>query len=83
MRKLIAAIALAALLALPNLAQAKFETGGGGGSGGSGGSASACADQVLDMELSANELSANEQIMADAWKSHMHARKAAAFEGTD
>ena len=35
------------------------------------------------MELSANELSANEQIMADAWKSHMHARKAAAFEGTD
>ena len=65
MRKLIAAMALAALLALPSLAQAKYEEGGGGGSP-SG--ASACANQVLD-------LSANEQIKADAWKSHFYARK--------
>jgi hypothetical protein len=82
MRKLIAAIALAALLALPSLAHAKYEAGQGGGSGRPDGS-SACVNQVLDMELSANELSANEQIMADAWKSHFHARKAAALEGTD
>ena len=80
MRKVIAATALAALLALPGLAQAKYEAGEGGGRPNG---PSACANQVLDMELSANELSANEQIMADAWKSHMHARKAAAFEGTD
>ena len=69
MRKVIAATALAALLALPGLAQAKYEAGQGGGSGGSSGGNSACANQVLDMELSANELSANEQIIADVWKS--------------
>ena len=80
MRKVIAATALAALLALPSLAQAKYEEGG---SGGSPSGASACADQVLDMELSANELSANERIMADAWKGHLRSRKAAALEGTD
>jgi hypothetical protein len=80
MRKLTAAIALAALLALPGLAQAKYEAGGGGGRPGG---ATACANQVLDMELEADELSANERIMADAWKSHFHARKAAALEGTD
>ena len=37
--------------------------------GGRPDSPSACANQVLDMELSANEF-ANEQIMADAWKGH-------------
>ncbi len=80
MRKLIPAIALAALLALPSLAQAKYEAGGGGGSPGS---PSACANQVLGTSFENDELSANEQIMADAWKSHIHARKAAALEGTD
>jgi len=65
MRKLMAAVALAALLALPSLAHAKYEAGGGGGTPGD---AVACANQVLD-------LSANEQIKADAWKSHFHARK--------
>ena len=75
MRKVIAATALAAVLALPGLAQAKYEAGQGGGSGGSSGSASACANQVLDMELSNDELSANKQIKADAWKSHFYARK--------
>jgi hypothetical protein len=81
-RKLIAAAALAALMALPGLAQAKYEAGQGGGSGRPDGS-SACANQVLDMALSADELSANERIMADAWKSDLHARKAAALEGID
>jgi len=65
MRKVIAATALAALLAVPGLAQAKYEAGQGGGSGGSSGSPSACAD----------ELSANEQIKAEAWKSHFYVRK--------
>jgi hypothetical protein len=78
MRKVIAATAVAALLALPGLAQAKYEAGQGGGRPNG---PTACANQVLDMELSADDLSANEQIMADAWKSHMHARKAAALEG--
>ena len=44
---------------------------------------SACGAEVLDMALSADELSANERIMADAWRSHLHARKAAALEGVD
>ncbi len=82
MRKVIAAIALAALLALPGLAHAKYEPGQGGGGGRPDGS-SACANQVLGTSFENDELSANEQIMADAWKSHIHARKAAAFEGTD
>ena len=42
-----------------------------------------CSTQVLDTSFENDELSANEQIMADAWKSHIHARKAAALEGTD
>ena len=94
MRKLVAAITVAALLALPSTALAKYEMGGGGGSG----------TEVLDSaisndELSADEriiadawksliragltdeLSANERIIADAWKSHLHFRKAAAFVG--
>jgi hypothetical protein len=36
---------------------------------------------VLDTTFDNDELSANERIMADAWKSHLHARKAAALEG--
>jgi len=65
MRKLIAPITLAALLALPGLAQAKFDANGGGGSG----DPSACGTQVLGKSVSTDELSANERIIADAWKS--------------
>lgn len=78
MRRLIAAMALAALLALPGLAQAKYDAGGGGGNPGG---PTACGTQILSTSLSTDELSANERIMADAWRSHLHARKAAALEG--
>ncbi len=36
---------------------------------------------VLGTTFDNDEVSANERIMADAWKSHLHARKAAALEG--
>ncbi|HEU4917120.1 MAG TPA: hypothetical protein VFV13_11210 [Acidimicrobiia bacterium] len=63
-KRTIAALALAALLALPGTATAKYIREGGGGSGNN-----------------PRELSANEQIMADAGKSALHSQKAEAFEG--
>jgi len=68
MRKLIAAITVAALLALPGLAQAKYDANGGVGSGRPA-DPSACGTQVLSTSLSTDELSANERIIADTWKS--------------
>ena len=44
------------------------------------GSAGSC-QLVLGKTITPDELSANEKIVADAWKSHIHARKAAALEG--
>jgi hypothetical protein len=80
-KRTIAAISLAGALLVPNVAMAKYEAGGGSGSGNNPGVA--CGAQVLDVAFSNDELSANERIMADAWKSHLHARKARALEGVD
>jgi hypothetical protein len=42
-----------------------------------------CTPAILGKAITNDALSANERIMADAWKSHLHARKAAALEGLD
>jgi hypothetical protein len=60
---------------------AKYDASGGGGDGTSLGDA--CGAQVLDVAYSNDEMSANERIMADAWKSHLHARKARALQGLE
>jgi hypothetical protein len=80
-KRTIAAIALAGALLLPSAAMAKYDASGGGGSGPNPGTA--CGAQVLDVAFTNDEVSANERIMADAWKSHLHARKARALEGLD
>jgi hypothetical protein len=80
-KRTIAAIALAGALLLPSAAMAKYDASGGGGDGTS--LRDACGAQVLDVAYSNDEMSANERIMADAWKSHLHARKARALQGLE
>ncbi len=81
-KRTIGTIALLAALALPGTALAKYDANGGGGSGTSAATGSAGSCQlVLGKTITPDELSANEKIVADAWKSHIHARKAAALEG--
>ena len=79
-KRMIGTIALLGALALPGTALAKYDANGGGGSSTEPRSAGSC-DLILGTSFTNDELSANEQIMADAWKSHLHARKAAALEG--
>jgi hypothetical protein len=78
-KRTIAAIALAGALLLPSAAMAErleYDTPGGGGP-------SSCTTAIKGKTITNDEMSANERIMADAWKSHLHARKARALEGLD
>jgi hypothetical protein len=45
--------------------------------------AATSCDLIKGSSFNNDELSANERIMAEAWRSHLHARKAAALEGLE
>jgi hypothetical protein len=75
-KRTFAAFALAAALALPGTALAKFESGGGVGSGGGEPPSSGNCTLVADRALTSEELAANDQAMMDAWKSRLYAYKA-------
>jgi hypothetical protein len=80
-KRTIGTLALLAALALPGTALAKYDANGGGGGSAGPPTAGSC-DLILGTTFTAgDELSANEKILADAWRSHLHARKAAAFIG--
>jgi hypothetical protein len=84
-KRTIAAIALAGALLLPNVAMAElleFDTPRGESGQVKPPTAGGC-DMILGKTTTPDELSANERIMADAWKSHLHARKARALEGLE
>ena len=79
-KRTMAALILTALLVFQGTAMAKYDAGGGGASATSP-TAGTC-DLVLGTTFTNDdELSANERVIADAWKSDLHARKAAALEG--
>jgi hypothetical protein len=75
-KRTFAAVALAAALALPGTALAKFDSGGGVGDGEGGPPSSDTCTLVVDRALSSEEQSANDQAMMDAWKSRLYAYKA-------
>lgn len=75
-KRTFAAVALAAALALPSTALAKFESGGGVGHGEGAPPESGTCTLVVDRALSSEELAANDQAMMEAWKSHLYASKA-------
>jgi hypothetical protein len=82
-KRTIAAIALAGALLLPSAAMAErleYDTPRDE----SPSTSTVCnSPAILGKAVTNDELSANEQIMADAWKSHLHARKARALEGLE
>jgi hypothetical protein len=81
-KRMIGTIALLAALALPGTAVAERIEFDDRMDRSELPSATSC-DLIMGTSVTNDELSANERIMADAWKSHFHARKAAALEGRE
>ena len=81
-RRTIGTLALLAALALPGTALAERIEFDDRMDANEQPSATRC-DLILGETFTSDGLSANERIIADAWKSHFHARKAAALEGRE
>jgi hypothetical protein len=83
-KRTIAATALAGALLLPSAAMAErleYDTPRDESEVTSVGSCT--SPVILGKAVTNDEMSANERVMADAWKSHLHTRKARALEGLD